>query len=52
MVMTMTLLVILNANIVEISIIITQFLMKIIKKISMPWVTFYFNCRVGSECDQ
>ena len=48
MVMTMTLLVILNANIVEISIIITQFLMKI----SMPWVTFYFNCRVGSECDQ
>ena len=50
MVMTMTLLVILNAN--EISIIITQFLMKIIKKISMPWVTFYFNCRVGSECDQ
>ena len=48
MVMTMTLLVILNANIVE----ITQFLMKIIKKISMPWVTFYFNCRVGSECDQ
>ena len=37
MVITMTLLVILNANIVE----ITQFLMKIIKKISMPWAMGY-----------